>query len=102
MVSPSNHKETGVFNECDGQTMSVDIVVCQCETEMAWITSSWLVFTPVLRGVPQVNVTFDVDSKDSESVSTWSPLKSTAFSSFANVMGKPSQVYKRGAGTARR
>ena len=69
----SNQEDAGVLNECDRQTTSVDIAVNQCETEMAWITSSWLVFTPALRGVPQVNVTFGIDSKDNESVSTWSP-----------------------------
>ena len=39
----------------------MDIVVCQCETEMAWLSCS--------ERSPPINVTFDIDANDIVNVS---------------------------------
>ena len=59
--SPSNQEETGVLNVYNRQKTSVDIVVCQCETEMARATPADRYF-PCSKKLPQINVTLNIDA----------------------------------------
>ena len=61
LESPSNQEETSVLNVYNRQKTSVDTVVCQCKTEMAWATpADW--YSPCSEKLPQINVTFNIDA----------------------------------------
>ena len=60
--------------------MSVDIVVCQCETEMAWLSCS--------ERSPPVNVTFDIDANDIVNVSAHDTMTRKQQQIWSSVLSK--------------